>query len=43
MARDQREDCPFETKDTLKPGEVAGLLWVPQAAIRGNFSLAPGT
>ena len=43
MARDPREDCPFETLATLKPGEVAGLLWVPEAAIRGNFSLAPGT
>ena len=35
MARDPREDCPFETIATLKPGEVAGLLWVPEAAIRG--------
>ena len=43
MARDPREDCPLETIATLKPGEVAGLLWVPEAAIRSNFSLAPGT
>jgi len=43
MARDPREDCPFETIATLKPGEVAGLLWVPEAAIRGDFTLTPGT
>ena len=43
MARDPREDCPFQTVATLKPGEVAGLLWVPESAIRGDFTLSPGT
>lgn len=43
MARDPREDCPFQTVATLKPGEVAGLLWVPASAIRGDFTMNPGT
>lgn len=41
--KDPRDAIPFETRDTLKPGEVAGLLWIPDAKIYGNFSLAPGT
>lgn len=41
--RDPRETTPFETRDTVKPGEVAGLLWLPEGKIRGDFTLAAGT
>jgi len=43
MPRDPRETTPFETVATVKPGEVAALLWVPENQIRGDFSLTVGT
>jgi hypothetical protein len=41
--RDTREQTPFETVATLKPGELAGLLWVNEDALRAATPLTLGT
>lgn len=41
--RDPREENPFESVPTAKPGEFAGLLWVHEDRIRGDTTLAAGT
>lgn len=41
--RDPREETPFQTMPTVKPGEIAGLLWVREDKVRGDFTLAAGT
>lgn len=41
--RDPREETPFQTIATLKPGELAGLWWVHEDRLRSDFTLAAGT
>ena len=41
--RDPRDQPPFETVATLKPGELAGLLWVREEALQATTALTPGT
>jgi len=41
--RDSREQTPFETVATLKPGELAGMLWVNEDALRATTPLTLGT
>lgn len=41
--RDSREQTPFETVPTLKPGELAGMLWVNEDALRATTPLTLGT
>lgn len=41
--RDPREQNPFEVIKTVKPGELAGLLWVREEHLRGSTTLTAGT
>jgi len=43
MARDKREDCPFETASTVMPGVMSGLLWVPEKYLLASATMTVGT
>lgn len=41
--RRPRESNEFETRDTLVPGKIAGILWVNEDHIRADSTLTAGT
>jgi hypothetical protein len=43
MARDKREDCPFETVPTKMPGVLTGVLWVHEKYLLASAAMTVGT